>query len=220
MRRRLCIMIVVMAGALHAQTILRWIVDPARPAPADWPVFQGETVWMEPSFVSYGSPLSLTGATAVLYWQTNGMGNAWWSAPGLIIMGAPDRVRAVWGPQNDAGASRYNYFIAATTSSGTMYRAYGTIMMRASPGATPSILAAPTTLTDAMQAWADRRYVGVDVLQDVSNAMASAHAAIHADIAAIPLPPTNVVAGWLVWDAGSNCYWRVVATNLRFYVYE
>jgi hypothetical protein len=36
------------------------------------------------------------------------------------------------------------------------------------------------------------------------------------EIAAIP---TNVVGGWLVWDSGSNRYWRVSATNLRFYVW-
>jgi len=47
----------------------------------------------------------------------------------------------------------------------------------------------------------------------------TAHADIRAEIDAIPLPPTNAVAGWLVWDTGSNCYWRVSATNLRFYVW-
>jgi hypothetical protein len=36
---------------------------------------------------------------------------------------------------------------------------------------------------------------------------------------AIPLPPTNAINGWLVWDGGSNRYWRVSATNLRFYVW-
>lgn len=32
--------------------------------------------------------------------------------------------------------------------------------------------------------------------------------------------PTNVVVGWRVWDAGSNRFWTVCATNLRFYVLE
>ena len=35
-----------------------------------------------------------------------------------------------------------------------------------------------------------------------------------------PTAPTNTSNGWLVWDSGSNCFWRVVATNLRFYVWE
>lgn len=48
----------------------------------------------------------------------------------------------------------------------------------------------------------------------------AAHPDIRQAIDAIPLPPTNVVSGWLVWDAGSNCYWRVSATNLRFYIWS
>ena len=40
-----------------------------------------------------------------------------------------------------------------------------------------------------------------------------------AAIAAIPLPPTNIINGWLVWDSGSNRFWTVTATNLRFYVW-
>lgn len=51
------------------------------------------------------------------------------------------------------------------------------------------------------------------------NADGSAHADIRAAIDAIPLPPTNAVAGWFVWDSGSNVFWRVSATNLRFYVW-
>ena len=47
----------------------------------------------------------------------------------------------------------------------------------------------------------------------------TAHPDIREAIDAIPLPPTNAVAGWLVWDTGSNCYWQVTATNLRFYVW-
>jgi len=47
----------------------------------------------------------------------------------------------------------------------------------------------------------------------------NAHPHIREAIDAIPLPPTNAVAGWLVWDTGSNVYWRVSATNLRFYVW-
>jgi len=51
------------------------------------------------------------------------------------------------------------------------------------------------------------------------NTDGSAHPDIREAIDAIPLPPTNTVAGWLVWDTGSNCYWQVTATNLRFYVW-
>ena len=54
---------------------------------------------------------------------------------------------------------------------------------------------------------------------DTHDTNTTAHADIREAIDAIPLPPTNAVAGWLVWDTGSNCYWQVTATNLRFYVW-
>jgi len=31
---------------------------------------------------------------------------------------------------------------------------------------------------------------------------------------------TNQIGGWQVWDSGSNRFWTVTATNLRFYVWE
>lgn len=270
-----------------APVAIRWTSETSRPAPVDIPVFQGETIYIEPAFATYGTALTLSNCTAALYWQTNGMDSAWWSVPASIVPGDPVRVRAIWSPTNDVGAMRYTYFLGVTSSAGAAYRAYGTLMMRAAPGATPSVLAAPTTLTDAMAAWADSRYDPAGSAQTVSNALASGaalgttalqpswaatgHVAtagyadaatsaysadwaaeatyatdagraddllpdgtavqrIAADIAAatndiraaidaIPLPPTNTVAGWLVWDSGSNCYWQVTATNLRFYVW-
>ena len=51
------------------------------------------------------------------------------------------------------------------------------------------------------------------------NTDAAAHADIRAAIDLIPLPPTNTVKGWLVWDSGSNRWWEVSVTNLRFYVW-
>ena len=274
---------------------IRWTAETSRPAPVDIPAFQGETLHIEPAFASYGTALPLTNTTAALYWQTNGMASAWWCVPAAIVTGDPARVRAVWSPTNDVGASRYTWFIATTSTNGASYRAYGTLMMRSSPGATPSVLAAPTTLTDALAAWADARYDPLGAAQTASNALAAAdllalprtwvptgtvayavaaatainashadnadyaseayfanntysagsaeqldrdgadgqsldalightnsptaHPDIRAAIDAIPLPPTNAVAGWLVWDTGSNCYWQVTATNLRFYVW-
>jgi hypothetical protein len=286
---RLCASALIIPIAVHAAPVaIRWTAETSRPAPVDIPVFHGETLHIEPAFASYGTPLALSNTTAALYWQTNGMATAWWSVPAEIVTGDPARVRAIWSPTNDVGASRYTWFIATSSSNGASYRAYGTLMMRASPGATPAVLAAPSTLTDAMQAWADSRYDPAGTAQAASNALAAAvqaeaqaraaadllalprtfastgtvnnavyaenavyagtadyaweprpdsemasqiaasidhtnspaaHPDIRAAIDAIPLPPTNVVAGWLVWDTGSNCYWRVSATNLRFYVW-
>jgi hypothetical protein len=289
---RLCASALIIPIAVHAAPVaIRWTAETSRPAPVDIPAWQGETLHIEPAFASYGTTLPLADATAALYWQTNGMSTAWWSAPAAIVTGDPARVRAIWSPTNDVGASRYTWFISTSSSNGVSYRAYGTLMMRASPGATPSVLGAPTTLTDALQSWGDAHYDPLGTAQAASNALAVAahaeaiaraagdavaltnwqasvnalangaalgatsiqpsatngwtvashdalatldtlngsiaahntnglaHADIRDQIDAIPLPPTNDVAGWLVWDSGSNCYWQVTATNLRFYVW-
>lgn len=39
-------------------------------------------------------------------------------------------------------------------------------------------------------------------------------------IAAIPLPPTNAVSGWMLYDAGSNVWLQVSVSNLSFTVWE
>ena len=69
--------------------------------------------------------------------------------------------------------------------------------------------------------WNGRPVVRAASMADIAshNADGTAHPDIRQAIDAIPIPPTNAIAGWLVWDSGSNVYWRVTATNLRFYVW-
>lgn len=176
--RRYCLLLTVhcllAAGtAAAAPALLRWQTDVARPQPRDWEVFQGETVVLAPVMTEGGAGVDLSGSTCTLWYQTNGMAGAWWSVPAATGTVAGE-VRATWSPTNDCGAARYNYFVAAASSAGTMYRAHGRLVMRHAPGAAPAILAAPTTLTDAMQAWADARYDPLGTAQAVSNALASA----------------------------------------------
>lgn len=64
--------------------------------------------------------------------------------------------------------------------------------------------------------------IGAATLGDITehNIADDAHDDIRQLIRDIPYPPQNTANGWLVWDAGSNVYWRVTVTNLRFYVHE
>jgi hypothetical protein len=135
-------------GAAAAPPTIRWYADTERPAAQEIPVWQGETVRLVPTFREQSTAVDLAGGTFSLYWQTNGMGVSWWSVPAAA--GSTGEVVATWSPTNDIGAARYTFFIASTSASGTSYRAHGRLLMRAAPGATPSILAAPTTLTDAL----------------------------------------------------------------------
>lgn len=222
------------AGISRADPVaIRWTAETSRPAPVDIPAFQGETIYIEPAFATYGTALTLSNCTAALYWQTNGMASAWWSVPASIVPGDPVRVRAIWSPTNDVGATRYTYFLGVASSAGAAYRAYGTLMMRAAPGATPSVLAAPTTLTDAMAAWADSRYDTAGAAQAVSNAL-TGHTndpAAHPDIREAIDAATNALAGnimggdlpvqrWMMFDFGVSSNRWLILTNDVLEIWE
>ena len=241
--RRYCLLLTVhcllAAGtAAAAPALLRWQTDVARPQPRDWEVFQGETVVLAPVMTEGGAGVDLSGSTCALWYQTNGMAGAWWSVPAATGTVAGE-VRATWSPTNDCGAARYNYFVAAASPAGTMYRAHGRLVMRHAPGAAPAILAAPTTLTDAMQAWADSRYDPAGAAQTVSNALAAAVQAEAAARASVDAALTNGAAlgaaalqpawaatgtvwaaerlggtgSWTTVENGTNWLYTVTATN-------
>ena len=86
---------------------------------------------------------------------------------------------------------------------------------------TPTIYVSNPHATGWGDTWNGRPVVRAASMADIAshNADGTAHPDIRQAIDAIPIPPTNAIAGWLVWDSGSNVYWRVTATNLRFYVW-
>ena len=86
---------------------------------------------------------------------------------------------------------------------------------------TPTIYVSNPHATGWGDTWNGRPVVRAASMADIAshNTDGTAHPDIREAIDAIPLPPTNAVAGWLVWDSGSNCYWQVTAKNLRFYVW-
>lgn len=150
MKKKLLLTMLCTALAAAAQVPCRWTVDLSRVAPADWTAFRGETLLLEPEFVSARGPLPPDpAATWTLYWQTNGMGSAWWSAPASATTGRHWRVSAVWPPANDVGANAYSYFIGGAATNGMIqYRAHGTVRMRGAPGAEPNALPLPVKVID------------------------------------------------------------------------
>jgi hypothetical protein len=57
------------------------------------------------------------------------------------------------------------------------------------------------------------------VINDVTG-LQTALDGLDAAVAAIPMPPTNAVSGWLLYDTGSNMWLRVAVSNFSFKVYE
>ena len=121
----------------RADVPLKWTVETSRVQPIAFDAYHGETLALEASLQSYGNPITNDLQDARIYWQTNGMGSAYWSAPasanGHVL-------RASWTPAMDTGAKLYNCFIGRA---GDNYRAAFQLRLRASPGAVPNELELP-----------------------------------------------------------------------------
>ena len=130
------------ATTLYAAVPLRWTVETSRAQVAQFEAYRGETLDLEATMKSYGSPLA-TPAQPSLYWQANGMGAAWWTTPATA---SGNVLRATWSPTNDCGGTVYNCFIGGPDAT---YRAAFRLRMLPSPGFTPNHLKLPTVTYDA-----------------------------------------------------------------------
>ena len=128
--------------ALHAGVPLRWTVETTRVQPATFDVVRGETIALEASFNNAGKPFAMDGYDCSIFWQTNGMGSAWWTAPAAA---ASNRVSATFTPEMDPGASTVIGFLGST---GQIYRASFQLRFRHGPGATPNALPLPQPVID------------------------------------------------------------------------
>lgn len=118
-----------------------WTVETTRATTPTIQAYQGETLALEATMTASGEPLELTGDAAI-YWQTNGMGSSYWSAPATA---ESSRLAAVWTPEMDVGASNYHCFIGIP---GQIYRAAFQLRLRTSPGASPNTLPLPPKVID------------------------------------------------------------------------
>lgn len=129
--------------AASAAVPVRWTVETSRVQPAVFDVVRGESIALEATLQSYGKPLETAPEDAWrIYWQTNGMGSTWWSAPARATGNV---LRASWTPAMDPGAQAVTGFIGST---GDNYRASFQLRFRHGPGATPNALPLPTPRID------------------------------------------------------------------------
>jgi len=134
--------------SLNAAVPLRWTVETSRLQPVVFDVVRGETLALEASFKSYGTPLQMTNLPCCVFWQTNGMGNVWWTASASATEIAPSVVSADFTPQMDPGAPVVTGFIGST---GEIYRAAFTLRFRHGPGASPNAIPLPAKTIDCAQ---------------------------------------------------------------------
>lgn len=130
----------------RAAVPLEWTADVERPAPAQVAVMRGETVALRAALVRRGAPYDLANAgDAAIYWQTNGMGSAWWSADATI---ASNTIAATFTPAMDPGAPTVNAFLSARDADGAIYRAQAALRFIHAPGAVPNEIDLPARAID------------------------------------------------------------------------
>ncbi|MBE6396665.1 MAG: hypothetical protein E7046_06655 [Lentisphaerae bacterium] len=138
---------VLMSAAITLQSIckggvpLEWTRRPDSTTPANFTAHQGETLEFRCTFRGFGDlPFDESGAN--LYWQTNGMSEAWWSMPATV---SSNTVSASWLPIHNPGAGRVIFFF------GMQSNAFASAVVRflPSPGFAPAVQPLPSVAFDA-----------------------------------------------------------------------
>ena len=145
-RALLAAVLQLLAPTLLAAVPLRWTVETNRVQPAQFEAYHGEALEFEATFNSLGKPLALESHTATLYYQTNGMDQAWWSVPGSV---SGNVARAVFTPSMDPAAKQITVFLGVSAGpSNQNYRANASVRFRNSPGAAPGWIEPPVVKLD------------------------------------------------------------------------
>ena len=134
------ILATALAAALHASVPLAWEARPNAPAPASFDRHHGETIDFRCTLTGFDAAFA-PAADVRLWYQTNGMGQAWWSAPATVQSNV---ITATWSPALDPGADRVSLFFGAPSN---VY-ASAVLRLRHSPGFTPSVLTLPVQRLD------------------------------------------------------------------------
>ena len=134
---------------LHAAVPMSWTVDVSRVHPEVRDVVRGETVALEATLQSDGKPFATGPEPVCIFWQTNGMGSAWWSRPCVATASSPSGptnvLSATFTPAMDPGAATVIGFLG---SSGSIYRAAFQLRFRHGPGAIPNVIEQPPRVLD------------------------------------------------------------------------
>lgn len=120
---------------------LTWTRTPAKATPVSFTAYHGETLDLSCTFEGFGA-LPFSGDTVSLFWQTNGMGSAWWQTSATV---SSNVVSTAWLPRMDPGAGRVTFFF------GSPGNAYASALVRLlpSPGFVPAVQPNPSVMYDA-----------------------------------------------------------------------
>ena len=128
--------------AAHAAVPLAWDARPDNPPPAPFDRHHGETLEFRCTFRGFGELPFAPGADIRLWFQTNGMGSAWWSVPATI---SSNVLSATWSPALDPGADRVSLFFGAPSNA----YAAAVLRLRHSPGFAPGAMPDPESFHES-----------------------------------------------------------------------
>ena len=128
--------------AALAAVPLAWDARPGNPAPASFDRYHGETLSFSATFRGFGELPFTPDADIRLWYQTNGMGSAWWSVPATIQSNV---LSATWSPALDPGADRVSLFFGAPSNA----YAAAVLRLRHSPGFAPGAMPDPETFHES-----------------------------------------------------------------------
>lgn len=135
-----------LAATLQLATIaavpLAWDVRPGQPAPVTFDRYHGETIEFSATFRGFGALPFAGDADIRLWFQTNGMGAAWWSAPATIRSNV---LSATWSPELDPGTDRVSLFFGAPSNA----YAAAVLRLRHSPGFAPGTMPDPESFHES-----------------------------------------------------------------------
>ena len=133
---------------LNASVPLAWDVRPGQPAPVMFDRYHGETLSFSATFRGFGELPFSPGADIRLWYQTNGMGRAWWSVPATV---SSNVLSATWSPALDPGADRVSLFFGAPSNA----YAAAVLRLRHSPGFAPGAMPAPESFHESDPVFAE-----------------------------------------------------------------
>lgn len=136
---------VALAAALQltafAAVPLAWTATPTSPTHMPAPVPHGSTVEFSVTLKGFTDPAIGAGADVRLWFQTNGMGSTWFSAPAAFVSNV---VTATFGPEQDTGADRVNCFFGAPSN----VFASAVLRLTHAPGFVPNAITPPVHTLD------------------------------------------------------------------------
>lgn len=135
------ILATAIAATLRAAVPVAWTNSPGMPPYPIKPVPHGVPVVFRVTLRGYTEPPVAPGADVRLWYQTNGMGAAWWSAPATVD---GDAIAATFGPEQDVGADRVSLFFGAPSN----VFASAVLRLTHSPGFAPASLPLPVPVLD------------------------------------------------------------------------